>query len=206
MTVAVSMSAVWLKLITILCLFCTVLSGPGSSGVVWKHFGETITIQCRYSNKTEYLYLKRGLSEDLIFIKEYNSDKSNIVTGFGGRLQLNGVFPNLDILIKNLTSDDTGPYWCEYKRFDDNKHRAEITKGTGSVLLVVTDRAQTCEPSDKNVALVSVVICAAVLLGIIVTGLLIVIILKIKALCSKVKPRRVATSDVYEDMRGTRRR
>ncbi|XP_070837871.1 uncharacterized protein [Chaetodon trifascialis] len=200
------MCAVWLKLVTILCLSCTALTGPESGGVVWKDFGGSVTIQCRSSDKDqESLYLKKGFGEDEILFKESNSETQTISKEFTSRLELHGVFPSMDILIKNLTSADTGPYWCIYSKFDQTSSRPISMKGAGSVLLVVTDAVKPCEPENKNLVLVSVVISAAVLLGIIM-GFLIWIILKTKTLRSTVKPRHATTNDVYEDMRGTLRR
>ncbi|XP_039679803.1 uncharacterized protein LOC120573949 isoform X2 [Perca fluviatilis] len=207
------MSAVWLKLITILCLSCTALSGPVSSEVIWRDLGEAVTIQCRPSKPNqgqEYLTLKKGLNEEYdVLYKDGKSEKNTIHPKFKGRLQLNGVFPKVDILIKNLTSNDTGPYWCVYKKFDVVFSKTLEMKGTGSVLLLVAGGPQhdsICEPSDNNLVLVIVVICAA-LLGIIVC-FLIWIILKTKTTKrrTKMKPRNVTNNDVYEDMRGTIRR
>lgn len=201
------MSAVWLKLITIICLSCTVLSGPGSSGVVWRDFGEAITIQCRPPQPDqEYLILQKGLSDEYkVLFLDGKSGKETTAKEFTDRLQLNGDFPNVDILIKNLTSEDTGLYCCMYKMYDPKSSQTLNTRGTGSVLLVVTDTVKPCDPSNNNLVLVSVLSCAAVLLCIIIC-LLIWIILKTKTLCNTKKPRRVPTNDVYEDMRGTIRR
>ncbi|XP_071329942.1 uncharacterized protein [Trachinotus anak] len=200
------MSAAWIKLTTVLCLICTAQSDPESSKVVWKNFGEAITIQCRTSqNAEEFLSLSKGLNEEVqIIYKEKSSGKDNIASEFTSRLQLNGAFPNVDILIKNLTSADTGPYWCVYKRF--NKESAEFmtTKGNGSVLLVVTDAKQACETTHLNLVLACVVVSAAVLLIFILIAL-VWIFIKTKKLRSTAKPRPVATNDVYEDMRGTLR-
>lgn len=111
-----------------------------SSGVVWKDVGGQVTIQCKSSEpEQEYLTLKKGLNEEFqVLYKDKNSGKNTIAAQFTGRLQLNGVMPNVDIFITNLTSNDTGPYWCVYKRFDPASHDTKIMKGTGSVLLVVT--------------------------------------------------------------------
>ncbi|XP_049418241.1 uncharacterized protein LOC125880052 [Epinephelus fuscoguttatus] len=200
------MSAVCLKLITILCLSCTVLSGPGGSGVVWRDFGGAITIQCRpCETDQEFLAVQKGLSEDnrILFI-DGSSQKETFHKDFMGRIQSNGEFPNMDILIKNLTTEDTGPYWCVYKKFDVNSEQTISTKGTGSVLLVVTDTAKPCDSSTNYLLLVSVVISAAVLLGIFICFL--IWLIKTKTLCTTKKPRHVPNNDVYEDMRGTIRR
>ncbi|XP_040919445.1 uncharacterized protein LOC121199056 [Toxotes jaculatrix] len=210
MTVTVSMSAVWLKLVSILCLSCTALSGPEGTGVVWKKVGEAITIQCRPSQgNPEYLSLKKGLSEEVVIYMVKDSDA--IVTGFKGRIQQNGAFPNMDFLIRNLTSEDTGPYWCVYKTFDVVSSKLKAEKGNGSVLLVVTeergasaDTSTDCETPHKNLVLVSVVISAAVLLGFIIGTF--IWLFKTKTLRISGKPRHTATNDVYEDMRSTLRR
>ncbi|XP_037647532.1 uncharacterized protein LOC119501306 isoform X2 [Sebastes umbrosus] len=201
------MSVVWLKLISILCLSGTALSRPVSSGVVWKDLGGSITIQCRPPGPgQEYLSLRKGLSEELeVFYRDGASIKNNVVDEFGDRLQSHGVFPNMDILIKNLTSDDTGPYWCLYKKFDPLTAVSVNMKGNGSVLLVVRDKLQQCDnQSGDQLILVSLVICSAVLFGITIV-FLIWIVRKTKTYTTK-KPRRVPNNEVYEDMRGTIRR
>ncbi|TKS91867.1 hypothetical protein D9C73_025933 [Collichthys lucidus] len=213
------MSAAWLKLITILCLFSTALSDPESGGVVWRDVGGSVTIQCRNTaSAQERLSLEKGLSQDEILNKDRDSKKITIAKAFRDRLQLDGEFPSLNIFIRNLTTDDMGPYWCVYKKYDNASRQIKTEKGKGSVLLVVRDqermavigdaseKTKQCEPSDKNLVLLSVVISAAILLGIII-GFLIWIVLKTKAsrsTRSTVKPRN-PTNDVYEDMRGTRR-
>ncbi|XP_041813461.1 uncharacterized protein LOC121621176 [Chelmon rostratus] len=200
------MCAVWFKLVTILCLSSTALTGPESGGVVWRDFGGSVTIQCRSPDPDqEFLTLKRGLGEDHVLVIENDTSKNTISKEFTGRLQLHGVFPSVDILIRNLTSGDTGPYWCFYSKFDLKSSQSVSKKGSGSVLLVVADTVKKCEPEKQNLVLVSVVISAAVLLGIIM-GFLIWIILKTKTLRSTVKKRHVTSNDVYEDMRGTLRR
>lgn len=100
----------------------------------WKDCGDEITIQCRsYEANQEHLNVKKGLNEyTSVVLKKNSSEDVTIAKGFMGRLQVNGKFPDIDILIKNLSSKDTGPYWCLYK----NSSKSEI-KGMGSVLLVV---------------------------------------------------------------------
>ncbi|XP_018527208.1 uncharacterized protein LOC108880233 [Lates calcarifer] len=222
------MSAVWLKLITILCLSCTAQGDPGNGGVVWSEVGQAITIQCQSSETLQdSLTLTKGLNEEVeaVFV-DRTTQNFKIADPFKGRLQLNNRFPTVDIRIKNLTSNDTGPYWCVYKRFDTQSAQIITSKGQGSVLLVVTDAASAalsprphnsnepallpgdnegCESPNQNLVLVCVVISAAVLLGIILC-ILALILVKTKILRTREKPRRVTNNDVYEDMRGTLRR
>ncbi|KAM8724883.1 uncharacterized protein AB9X84_004406 isoform 2-T2 [Acanthopagrus schlegelii] len=202
--VTVIMSAVWLRLGTVLCLCCTALGGAETGGVLWRDRGGAVTIQCSTSLKKDSLYLKKGLKEknDVLFEDE-SSGKQTIAKEFLGRLQSHGQFPNVSILIKNLTSGDTDPYWCIYTKFDTKSAKMISEKGTGSVLLVVrepSDSMKQCDPASNELVLVSVVISAAVLLGIIM-GFFIWII-KTKGSSSTVKSRRVPSNDVYEDMRG----
>ncbi|CAI5675233.1 unnamed protein product [Oreochromis niloticus] len=202
------MSAVYL-FILILCLYGTARTAAGKAetdghGVVRINVGKQITIQCKSASNQDMLYLKKGLNEeeDIYFT---DSNKSTINQKFTDRLQFHGKLPNVDILIKNLTLDDTGPYWCVYKS-TDQKYELKTTKGSGSVLLVVTDQRSEClEQSQSDLVLVTVVICAAVLI-VVLTVFLIWIILKTRPLRSTVKKRPVPVNDVYEDMRGTIRR
>nr|XP_040047163.1 cell surface A33 antigen-like [Gasterosteus aculeatus aculeatus] len=163
----------------------------GSSGVEWKDVGGNVTIGCRPPEEGQ-TSLSLRKSEAQILNVHGKSRKETIASEFSGRLQLTGEFPDIDIIIKNLTSDDTGAYWCEYD--------TEML-GNGSVLLVVTDTMRCEEPND-NLTLVSLLICGAVLL-LLILGFLIWIIRK---MCTPRKPQRVPGNDVYEDMRATIRR
>ncbi|XP_043957073.1 uncharacterized protein LOC122822452 [Gambusia affinis] len=206
-----SMSAVWVKMSTILCLCYT----AEMKGVVWKEVGQSITIQCRIGSVQDHLNLKMGLIETEIVSINREPKKEIIHQGMKERVQTHGSFPNYDILIKNLRENDTGPYWCAYSKTED--YSFITTKGDGSVLLVVTEkRKQTpspstppqrnCEGADTNMVLLVVGIFVGVLL-IMMLGFVLFITRKTKSSNNAVKPRRVATgNDVYEDMRGTLRR
>lgn len=112
------------------------------SAVVWKNPGEDLTVQCRAKRDVGSLSLKKGLNEEVqIFYKDQKSDKNNIDNDFKNRLQLNGQFPNMDFLIKNLSSADTGLYWCVYGWFDQDEEMVKNEKGQGSVLLVVKGKS-----------------------------------------------------------------
>lgn len=119
------------------CMFLCVYVESG--GVLWKHFGGAITIHCRTTELDPYLLtLKRGLKEDHILATENSTETKTINKEFIDRLQLNGTYPNIDIKIKNLTFEDTGPFWCYYTKITKKPRQVMETKGTGSILLVVT--------------------------------------------------------------------
>lgn len=108
--------------------------------MVWSEVGQAITIQCQSSETLQdSLTLTKGLNEEVeaVFV-DRTTQNFKIADPFKGRLQLNNRFPTVDIRIKNLTSNDTGPYWCVYKRFDTQSTQIITSKGQGSVLLVVT--------------------------------------------------------------------
>ncbi|KAM3597680.1 uncharacterized protein V6R79_007973 [Siganus canaliculatus] len=150
------MSAVWLKLITILCLCCTGLSDQENGEVVWKNPGEDFTIQCKPPG-SDYtlLSLKRGLEKDEIFIQEKDNAKPTISLNFTVRMQLNGDFPNINFFIKNVTANDTGPYWCIYTRFDEKVRKPVEKHGKGSVLLVVKGELNLNDVQNINTELQS---------------------------------------------------
>ncbi|KAF7654247.1 hypothetical protein LDENG_00072440 [Lucifuga dentata] len=206
------MGAVWFRLVTILGLSCIALSGPERNGVVRRDAGGSITIQCRHSDPDqECLSLQRGLTGDENIFFKTKQKPHTIMIEFKNRYELKGDVPTVDILFKNLTSEDTGVYWCVFKKSDMSTSRYVDTKGDGSVLLVVTDAVQRCESSSKDLlskdlVLLSVVISAFVLLLSICIIFSIWIKTKYRDLQTTKKPRRVPTNDVYEDMRGTIRR
>ncbi|XP_004558468.3 uncharacterized protein LOC101486811 isoform X2 [Maylandia zebra] len=199
------MSAVCL-FILILCFYGTARTAADGYKVIQIKVGKQVTIQCKSASNQEMLYLKRGLNEEEDIFYLTDSKKSTINQKFTDRLQFHGQVPNVDILLKNLTLDDTGPYWCVYKM--SSNYKLKTSRGNGSVLLVVTESgpAPVCTgQSQGDLVLVSVVICAAVLI-VVLTVFLIWIIIKTKPLRSTVKKRQVPVNDVYEDMRGTIRR
>lgn len=109
-----------------------------TSQAILRDVGGKITIQCRAPQKgMRSLSLQKGLNQDLnVLYRDLNSTKNTIVGQFSNRLQVTGDEDNVDILITNLTSEDTGPYWCVYNWF--NLPNMEKVTGTGgSVLLVV---------------------------------------------------------------------
>ncbi|XP_037331129.2 immunoglobulin V-set domain-containing protein [Pungitius pungitius] len=191
------MSAFCLKLVTTFCLCCTALSGPGHRGVVRKEAGGSVTIQCRSETGRYSLSLSKDPGNKQILVVDDRSKKMTPAGEVETRYQVNGTFPNYDILINNLTFDDTGLYWCTY-------YSSLERRNTTSMLLVVEATTLRCEQRNDNLILVSLLICAAVLL-VLIACFLIWIISKTR-MCTTKKPRHVPGNDVYEDMRATIRR
>nr|XP_057905646.1 uncharacterized protein LOC131103395 [Doryrhamphus excisus] len=199
------MSAVWLRLL--IGIFCFSYTSQAATvhtdGVIWRQSGDSMTIQCRSSQTGRlYLYLRKGLSKDFEVLYKA-SQKNTVSEKYAGRLQVTGAVASVDIVISNLTHEDTGPYWCVYEMFDSRSYETTGAIGTGSVLLVVTDEQQ-CDQPNKNLLLVTAVVSAAVLFGVFIAFLL-WIIPKIKRWHAKMVPRHTVSTDVYEDMRATLR-
>uniref|UniRef100_A0AAV2KET3 Immunoglobulin V-set domain-containing protein n=1 Tax=Knipowitschia caucasica TaxID=637954 RepID=A0AAV2KET3_KNICA len=136
--------------------------------------------------------------------------------GYKVYLKDNGHFPNIQILLKNLTREDTGVYWCMC-----GTHSAEtglnVPDGDGSVLLVVADPAAGADSSkasacgeddtevDNHLLLITVVI-SSVLVLVIFSALLLLAIRKVTVSHDGKKPRAIPRNDVYEEMRVSIRR
>ncbi|XP_032442527.1 uncharacterized protein LOC116735046 [Xiphophorus hellerii] len=143
--------------------------------VIWRESGQSVTIQCRINTDQDFLVLKMGLNEEteVAFINRA-SRKTHFHKGIAGRVQTSGTFPSVDIVIKNLNGSDSGPYWCVYSKLDDNYHPL-VTKGNGSVLLMVTGYTHEstttitgeakCDASSLSLVVVYVRIIVIVLIG-----------------------------------------
>lgn len=103
--------------------------------MVWKDLGESINITCRTPvPQQSLLSLKRGLQRnDVLSTSKFNLDRTTISTEVKNRLQFSGVFPNLTLVISNLTMEDAGPYWCEYSEVGETT----VTKYIGGAVLLV---------------------------------------------------------------------
>lgn len=205
------MSSVWVKISTILFLCYT-----AETHWVRKEVGDQITIQCAINSEEEFLYLKRGINkEEDVYVIEKGSENGSPSKEMNGRIQTHGNFPNVQILIKNLNTNDTNVYWCVYSKIDE-LYKTKFTEGKGAVLLVVTEKGQTtstiqkkkCEeakPEPDNNPLYITISVAALL--IIILSFIIWSLSKTKSSDNRVKRKRIANNnDVYEDMRGTIRR
>ncbi|XP_057673337.1 uncharacterized protein si:rp71-81e14.2 isoform X2 [Corythoichthys intestinalis] len=196
------MSVVCLGFISILYLFCTTQAEKvGNNEVIWRHVGGSVSIQCRVAQQTTTMTLNKGLKKDISVLNLYEGEKETINQDFNGRLHVEGAFPTVTVHISNLTVEDTGPYWCGYEWFDNEKFEQHKAAGEGSVLLVITEVEVDKQPCDKSLLLVTVVVSAAVLFGVAVAFLL-WIIPKIRRWHATYKMDDGASSDLYEDMRG----
>lgn len=111
--------------------------------MIWTNTGQSVTIQCRSSaSDLQNISLKKGIHRETDISFKHKTGTITIADNIKDRMQLNGNFPNLDFLLKNLTSDDTGVYWCLYKEFDAKSGTTAVIEGQGSVLLVVTGESE----------------------------------------------------------------
>ncbi|XP_055366927.1 uncharacterized protein LOC114859907 isoform X2 [Betta splendens] len=206
------MSAAWMRLAAVLCLSGPVLADPESEDVLWRACGESVTIQCRSSEpQLKHLDLRKGLNKYVSVLQQSAASDHRIGGEFTERVQGNGAFPNVDVLIKNLTSGDTGVYRCMYRQA--NQTGTEAKQGSGSVLVVVRDRCRpACCPAPEEQSLVPVwvMVGAAALLTVVMCLLMWLIKTKTAAPAeattyATMKPGSEpggSGADVYEEMRG----
>ncbi|XP_061568406.1 uncharacterized protein LOC133422431 isoform X2 [Cololabis saira] len=210
--VTVSMSAAWLKIAIFVCLSYIARTDGGTKKVIWKEAGESITIECSSSQPQESMYLYTGLykSVELVFI---SPPKVTVTNHIKARVQTYIEFPKISVLIKNLTVNDTGTYWCVYMNYINLKEvRVE---GDGSLLLVVTGKkgaptvatvTQQCEPLLQGLLTGALVISGVVTLCVVVACCGWIIFKKPPCTTQTRQSKRAVGNDVYEDMRGTLRR
>uniref|UniRef100_A0A3B3WM59 Immunoglobulin domain-containing protein n=1 Tax=Poecilia mexicana TaxID=48701 RepID=A0A3B3WM59_9TELE len=133
------MSDAWTRIFTFLCLCCA----AETKEVIWRESGQSVTIRCRINTDQDSLVLKMGHNEETeVAVINRASRKRYFHKRIAGRVQTNGTFPSVDIVIENLNVSDSGPYWCVYSKLDDS-YRQLVTKGYGSVLLMVTGDKKT---------------------------------------------------------------
>ncbi|CAL9693421.1 unnamed protein product [Knipowitschia caucasica] len=208
------MSALWRFAVTLIVVFCISVSTTSCSTVKWKKPGMSVTIQCNCGKKDiKFISVKKGLYKNESF---YYKTPSHTNSLYPQRSEDNGHFPNIQILLKNLTREDTGVYWCMC-----GTHSAEtglnVPDGDGSVLLVVADPAAGADSSkasacgeddtevDNHLLLITVVI-SSVLVLVIFSALLLLAIRKVTVSHDGKKPRAIPRNDVYEEMRVSIRR
>ncbi|KAJ7989755.1 hypothetical protein DPEC_G00307810 [Dallia pectoralis] len=208
-----NMSALYLCCVVFLTICSSTLADEeaGEGRVVQKHEGDNITIHCRTSQTDrEHLSLYRRLTtETQVFNFYKNTEKVTIQDKFLSRLKNVGVFQNMSLTIENLTTEDSGVYWCFYNGYKKEDIFAQ------SVLLVVkvpsqdtgTDTRSTC-PCDNEMgnfcSSLTVILVSAVIAGIAVLLCLVIfftwVIPRLKAWRSTMRITPVRTNDVYEDM------
>ncbi|KAJ7989753.1 hypothetical protein DPEC_G00307790 [Dallia pectoralis] len=144
----------------------------GEGRVVQKHEGDNITIHCRTSQTDrEHLSLYRRLTtETQVFNFYKNREKVTIQDKFKSRLKNVGVFQNMFLTIENLTTEDSGVYWCFYNGYKKEDIFAQ------SVLLVVNGEESNQQHTTVEIcSSLTVLRASAVTAGIVVLLTLVVL-------------------------------
>ncbi|XP_072298316.1 uncharacterized protein [Eucyclogobius newberryi] len=204
------MSTSWRFCLRVFVVFCISVSTTSCSKVKWATPGESITIKCECKESPEeaiQIKVTKGPEKNADIFSKTKFSKE--VMAYPDRTQIYGKFPNFQILLKHLTTNDTGVYWCDYKQENND------VAGEGSLLLVVrvhspggdksTVSPPTCDLANKNLVVTLVSISSAVLIAFFIV-LLLFAIRKVKFCHGEYKPRPIPHNEVYEDMRGTIRR
>ncbi|XP_019751979.1 uncharacterized protein LOC109531886 [Hippocampus comes] len=125
-------------LATLLCLFCTTPAKTVENiEVIRRPPGGSVSIQCSHVPQGEmHMTFFKGLKKDFQIL-HMMSQKTTTAKEFSGRLRVEGIFPNVDVIISNLTSEDTGLYFCDYQWYDDARSEQKRVDDDSPVMLVV---------------------------------------------------------------------
>lgn len=106
--------------------------------VIRRPLGGSVSIPCRHFPQGQmHMTLSIGLKKEFKILHMI-SHKITIAKEFSGRLRVEGNFPNVDVIISNLTSEDAGLYFCDYQWYDDASSEQKRVDDDSPVLLVVT--------------------------------------------------------------------
>ncbi|XP_035262633.1 uncharacterized protein si:rp71-81e14.2 [Anguilla anguilla] len=171
----------------------------------WLNSGDSLTMQCS-TTETDYegVYLIQGLNEDEeIFFLFGRNKKLTPGKGYESRLQTKGELNNLQVTLANMTVDDSGVYWCKYRRMDNKTGRTERFGGDGSSMVVVNGRP--CPEVEEKVLPSNLVIVSAISAGSVfllcLTLLLIWLVPRMKKSMGRRHGHARRSDSVYEDMR-----
>ncbi|XP_020341788.1 uncharacterized protein LOC116374879 isoform X3 [Oncorhynchus kisutch] len=111
--------------------------------ILWVKTGEKVTMMCSTTLKDQDgMYLYVGLDRDREVLYYYQRDsKLTPRKRYWDRVKTEGPMDQLTITISNLTTEDTGVYWCVYTKFNEATYENYINQGRGSTLVVVNDDA-----------------------------------------------------------------
>ncbi|KAG9343898.1 hypothetical protein JZ751_013285 [Albula glossodonta] len=59
--------------------------------------------------------------------------------GFKDRVKKTGSFPKFSFTISTLTKEDSGLYWCEYHKFNEDTERTDKFRSEGPILMVLVE-------------------------------------------------------------------
>ncbi|KAL7890960.1 hypothetical protein AOLI_G00004360 [Acnodon oligacanthus] len=168
--------------------------------------GETTTVHCTPPNSQQdgvYMY-QRLETEENVMTYLYKDGSFSPRNAFIHRLETNSKLETFTVSILNVTTRDTGVYWCVFNNEDKNSDSKEKT------LLVVSGKEKECENEEKkeeNTTLALIIVCVgAAFLMMFATIILLWLIPRMKRCCERgnFAPPRSAADGVYEDMRGRR--
>ncbi|XP_031686970.1 uncharacterized protein LOC116374879 isoform X4 [Oncorhynchus kisutch] len=114
-----------------------------AADILWVKTGEKVTMMCSTTLKDQDgMYLYVGLDRDREVLYYYQRDsKLTPRKRYWDRVKTEGPMDQLTITISNLTTEDTGVYWCVYTKFNEATYENYINQGRGSTLVVVNDDA-----------------------------------------------------------------
>ncbi|CAB1344671.1 unnamed protein product [Coregonus sp. 'balchen'] len=94
------------------------VSTKGGQTILWVNTGAQFTMNCSTTLKDQdgmYLYVGLDRDREVLYYHQRDS-KMTARKGYWDRVKTEGPMDQLTITIINLTIEDTGVYWCVYKK------------------------------------------------------------------------------------------
>ncbi|KAJ8357615.1 hypothetical protein SKAU_G00204090 [Synaphobranchus kaupii] len=106
--------------------------------------GDEMTVVCSTELSDQdgvYLFSWSLLEEKKVLYLNKSPLQETTHKPFEGRTRSTRTFPKFSVTISNLTENDSGLYWCQYNKFNEDAYVLEEKPGEGPVtILYVTDQ------------------------------------------------------------------
>ncbi|KAI1884079.1 hypothetical protein AGOR_G00222690 [Albula goreensis] len=135
------MAETWLRFVLLALYLCTWASG--STNIIFQKIkvGESITVSCSTAHidlDGAYVYWSLPTNKVVVNV-DARSQKMTADDGFKERVKRTGSFPKFSFTISTLAKEESGLYWCEYHKFNEETERTDKFRSEGPILMVLVE-------------------------------------------------------------------